>query len=256
MSELEHWRSAARPGESYLAFETEQAVPAANVAALIAALDRDYRSLSGGRVLIVTDLHTGSLFLAFADAVAKWSSLAKDAVEYLKAAEAIAKLVGAIRGAAEQSKRHPAAIRGRRPGFRVVREIVKIAAETGAAVEVNHKLPDGEELSVRLGAQEAREIQAAANEPLPPQAPELQRLTAPDLKKLAAPGLTPADHADAIEAALGPAPAGSEVQRALEAILAVLDRLGLRAIFDDIARELVARGRSDLAQLILQVPPS
>ncbi|GGL29450.1 hypothetical protein [Caulobacter rhizosphaerae] len=160
MASIDGWGAEVGQGEALLAFRTPELVTALELASLITALGAEYSRINRGRELAIVEIRTGSLFVLIADSLLKGSPYAKAAIDYLGAASAIGKLVTSIRRALEKSKQDPSSLTSRNAGSRTAREIVKIAAQHGAALELHHKVNrDGEELTVRLEANEAQRIQ-------------------------------------------------------------------------------------------------
>jgi hypothetical protein len=248
MSELERWHAHDRADEAVLRFQTDQVVPASDLANLILILSKEYSRINRGRTLVVSEVYTGSLFVYIRDWMPASAEFAKESSEFLTAGAALGKFVGALRAAFGRSREDPQALTSRRPGFRVVKEVVRIAAERGAAVEIEYRAPRGEELSIRLAAPEVKALKEQSEQRL--LVADAQRSALPEISMppLAQRALTAGDHADAFEAAMGSQ--GAVVQGGVEALVGVLYSLGLASSLSDIAAELKARGRKDLAEAV------
>lgn len=251
MSGISEWESEGGPGEALLYFDTEEAVPAAQLAGLITALASEYSRINPGRSLVVLEARTGSLYLLIADSVIKAAPLAKAAVDYIAAGDAVVKLVGAIASMFERSKTDPRALRGRSPGAKIAREAIRLAADRGSGIDVRYKFRRGEEdVSVRLEANETRQIQALSEmPPLLPTDDKQRALPAPP-RALAEPGGSVADHAAAIAGAVGSGEIGPEARRAVQAIVEALKAMGLADKLFEIASALEGLGRPDVARLL------
>ena len=130
---------------------------------LFAALARDYKDTTRGRVLVVYSIQQGSIRAILTDWALQATPYIKDAVEIAKGAKALADfgklLTGLIHGAkSPETKALSPPRRRKKPGQRSVEAILKIAAENGRAVRVKHTSPKGETLEVEMNAETAIRI--------------------------------------------------------------------------------------------------
>jgi hypothetical protein len=130
---------------------------------LFAALARDYKDTTMGRVLVVYSIQQGSIRAILTDWPLQATPYIKDAVEIAKGAKALADfgklLTGLIHGAnSPETKALSPPRRRKKPGQRSVEAILKIAAENGRAVRVKHTSPKGETLEVEMNAETAIRI--------------------------------------------------------------------------------------------------
>lgn len=151
-----------------IGFET--APRADDLGELFAALARDYKDFTKGRVLAVASIELGSIIATLTDWAVQTIPYAKDAVELAKGAKALADfgkiLKEWIDGAKTGKKKLPRP-RGRKtPGQRSIEAIVKIAAVNGRAVRLKHTSVKGETFEVEMSG---TQVAALREELLSPQ---------------------------------------------------------------------------------------
>ena len=137
----------------------ETAPRADDLGELFAALARDYKDITRGRVLVVTSIEHGSIIATLTDWAIQTIPYIKDAVEFAKGAKALADfgkvLKDWIDGTRTGKKTLPQR-RGRKTqGQRSIEAIVKIAADKGRAVRVRHTTSKGEAFEVEMSGPEA-----------------------------------------------------------------------------------------------------
>jgi hypothetical protein len=142
-----------------ITIDYEIAPRADDIGGLFAALARDYKDFTKGRVLVVTSIDHGSIIATVTDWAVQTIPYAKTAVEFAKGAKALADFSKVIKewidGVKTGNKKLPRG-RGRKgQGQRSIEAIVKIAANHGRAVRVKHTTPKGETFEVEMSGPQA-----------------------------------------------------------------------------------------------------
>jgi hypothetical protein len=142
-----------------ITIDYEIAPRADDIGELFAALARDYKDFTKGRVLVVTSIEHGSIIATLTDWALQTVPYAKDAVEFARGAKALADFGKIVRewieGAKTSKKKLPQRRSRKAPGQRSVEAIVKIAADTDRAVRVRHTTPKGETFEVEMSGSQA-----------------------------------------------------------------------------------------------------
>jgi hypothetical protein len=130
-----------------------------DIGELFAALARDYKDFTRGRVLVVTSIEHGSIIATLTDWALQNLPYAKTAVEIAKGAKALADFSKIVKewidGVKAGNKNLPQR-RGRKgQGQRSIEAIVKIAANHDRAVRIKHTTPKGETFEVEMTGPQA-----------------------------------------------------------------------------------------------------
>jgi hypothetical protein len=143
-----------------LTIDFETAPPAAELGEIFAALARDYREMTRGRVLVVTRIQSGSIIATLTDAALAAVPYAAGGIAVIAAVNQLAKFAENLQkwfGYVKSDKENKRLYRkGKKaPGQRSVEAIVKVAASTGSHVRVKHTTAKGETLEAELTPHEA-----------------------------------------------------------------------------------------------------
>jgi hypothetical protein len=142
-----------------ITIECETAPRADDFGELFAALARDYKDMTKGRVLVVSSIHQGSIWAILTDWALQAAPYIKDTVEVAKGAKALADfaklLKELITSAKSPEPKKLAPRRRKKTGHRSLEAIVKIAADKGRAVHVKHTSANGETLEVEMSGETA-----------------------------------------------------------------------------------------------------
>jgi len=143
-----------------ITIEYETAPRADDLGELFAALARDYKDMTKGRVLVVSSIHQGSIWATLTDWALVATPYIKDAVEFAKGAKALADFAKLLKeqitsAKSSEPKKLPPPRRRKKTGQRSLEAIVKIAAENGRAVRVKHTSAKGETLEVEMSGEAA-----------------------------------------------------------------------------------------------------
>src|SRR5260370_40505803 len=118
------------------------------------------------RRLVVTRVDEGSIIARFREAYDAIAPYAKDAIEFSKAAENLTGFVRRIYHLIVRAKERPEESdlfrNKRRPGVKSSEKLLQTAISAGGEVEVQRKLPGGEEISFRVTSLEAVRIREQA----------------------------------------------------------------------------------------------
>jgi hypothetical protein len=135
-------------------------VRASELGELLTALARDYRQVSRGRLLVVTQLESGSLWILLKDAALAAKPYLTETAEYTKAAQALFEFArGLKRNLARKKSADGEAVDPAKSGpFRSIESIVKVAADTGAELSLKYAGSAGEVIEITLTPVEAIEI--------------------------------------------------------------------------------------------------
>ncbi len=216
---------------------------------LFAALARDYKDLTKGRVLVVSRLETGSLIAHLQDLASAAGPYVNHALEYAKGVKGIADFAKLLRdwfskaksGKAKKQLYH----RGRKTaGQRSVEKMLDIAASSNSAFWIKLITPEGETIEAELTPPQAIQAkdEALAHQPAKVATQVVPRLTTglvavPEVRK-AIGSLYDANVANL---------SASEVQAIIDALISVLQAAGLSYLIDQIATDLANRGMLMLA---------
>ena len=121
-----------------ITIEYETAPRADDIGELFAALARDYKDMTKGRVLVVSSIHQGSIWAILTDWALQAAPYIKDTVEVAKGAKALADFAKLLKELITSAKslepKKLAPRRRKKTGHRSLEAIVKIAADKGRAV--------------------------------------------------------------------------------------------------------------------------
>jgi hypothetical protein len=219
---------------------------------LFAALARDYKDMTRGRVLVVSNIQQGSIRAILTDWALQAAPYIKDAVEIAKGAKALADfgklLTGLIHGAKSlETKVLSPPRRRKKPGQRSIEAIVKIAAENGRAVRVKHTSPKGETLEVEMSGETAIRIheEMLSDAPAPREHLAQERLSQTSGAVL--------DVRKALEQLYSPTAADlsvSEAQVVIDVVVEVLQGAGLDYVLPQIVTDLSSKGLLNLASAL------
>ena len=240
-------REPARHGEVLLFFETDTIVPASDVAKLLSALSSEYTKINKGHSLVVVRLEAGSLAIWFDGVINSIGPVAHQSKEYIDSATACIKFFGIIRQIAQRSKEQPTAIQSNRPGFKAVREIVRVAAKNGAALELSYNSPGGEKLKLKMAAADVTAIERDVSVEAASRRESQQMLSSPVKALLPSAGFD----GTAFAAAVGDGPLSEEAQRIVKAMVLAMQSVGLVRAITEIAEDLIGRGRADIAAVLI-----
>jgi hypothetical protein len=152
--------------ELVLILRNERPVAALELGELFIALATDYRRMTNGRTLVVARVDQGSIIARLREAYDAVSPYAKDALEFAKAAKNLTEFARRIYHLIGQAKEAPDASdlfrNKRRAGVKSSEKLLQIAISAGGEVEVQRKLPNGEEISFRFTSLEAVRIREQA----------------------------------------------------------------------------------------------
>jgi len=143
-----------------ITIEYETAPRADDLGELFAALARDYKDMTKGRVLVVSSIHQGSIWATLTDWALVATPYIKDAVEFAKGAKALADFAKLLKeqitsAKSSEPKKLPPPRRRKKTGQRSLEAIVKISAENGRAVRVKHTSAKGVLIGVGSGRRSA-----------------------------------------------------------------------------------------------------
>lgn len=151
--------------ELVLAVDYKRPLAAEELGELFSALARDYHQ-STGRTLIVTRVQSGSLIAFLQDAIILVGPYLRDAVEVVKAVNAMTSFAKSI-GDALDRVRH-GGVKGlfgggrKRNGLRSVEALLKIATDSGSEVTLKYTTADGDVMETRVTPVEAIRIREQA----------------------------------------------------------------------------------------------
>jgi hypothetical protein len=175
-----------------ITIDYETALRADDLGDLFAALARDYKDVTKGRVLVVTSIEHGSIIATLTDWAVQTIPYVKDAVELAKGVRALAdfgKILKEWIDGANTDKKKLLQRRGRKTqGQRSIEAIVKIAADNGCAVCLKHTSAKGETFQVEMSGPQAIKLREDA---LTDQTSVVELKDVPQIKwaKLASPDL-------------------------------------------------------------------
>lgn len=237
--------------ELILTIDYEIPLVASDLGELLAALGRDYSDLTGGRVLVLSRVESGSLIATLADHALTALPYVKDAVAVAGGIKGIADLAKLLKSLIGKAKSEPFTKlpkrRRKKPGIRSTEAIFKIAADCRGSVRGSYKTSEGEELHFEVTSLEAigaRERARASDETTdtPYANPE------PDVAR-AGEALQAIRPPQAIEASLQKVyQAGetglsdTELEQIAEVLVSAIEGMGLGYLIDQIASDLQQRG--------------
>ena len=212
---------------------------------LFAALARDYRDMTKGRVLVVSNIREGSIIATLTDWAIQAAPYVKDAVEIAKGGKALADFGKLLKDmitsakSAETKKLSPPRKRKKKPGQRSIDAIVKTAAQNGRAVRVKHTRANGETFEVEMSGQAASAIRerelsevSAPVQDRVHERPTPEALASPDVNR-------------AIGQLYSPTAADlsmTEAQAVIDVVFSVLQAAGMGHILPQIVTDLRGRG--------------
>jgi hypothetical protein len=242
------------PPEMVLIFRNERPIPIVDLGELFTSLAKDYGRLNKGRILVVSRLETGSVIAHLQEFYNAAVPYVQDSLEYLKAANNLRKFVKTLRGFIGRAKEHPQKSdlfqKKRKPGVISAEKILRIAIDAGGEVEVHQKLPDGEEIEIKVTSLEAVQIreQAKATQYKLPLTPDQKSITSARaiVQSEQIPTLQRADYL--AKSLVSAARSDSAAIRALvEIIASTLRSSGMVYILEEVASKLDAGGHHELA---------
>jgi hypothetical protein len=235
-----------------ITIEYETAPRADDFGELFAALARDYKDMTKGRVLVVSSIHQGSIWAILTDWALQAAPYIKDTVEVAKGAKALADfaklLKELITSAKSPEPKKLAPRRRKKTGHRSLEAIVKIAADKGRAVHVKHTSANGETLEVEMSGEMAISIREEA---LSDETGFTGNTSAKHSQGARAVLPTVVDKA--IERLYSPAAASlsfSEAQAVIDVVVDVLQGAGLDYVLPKIAADLSNKGFLTLASAL------
>ena len=219
---------------------------------LLAALGRDYRDMTKGRVLVATRLESGSTIIWLKDLALDALPYIKNAVEVVKGAKAIADFAKLLSSWFNRVKSGEAKKRlyrrGRKPpALRSIEAMLKITASTGGSISIRHTDSKGATLEVKMtSAQAIRAREDALIEQRSHEETEAsKRIHTPEKISPAIQG--------AIGRLLGPDAARlsfDEAQSISESLISILEGASLGHLIDQIATDFENRGLLSLASAL------
>jgi hypothetical protein len=236
--------------ELILTIDSETPPPADDLGDLFTALGRDYRDLTGGRILVVTRVESGSWIATLTDLAISAAPYVQGAIAAGTAIKGIADLVKLLKSLLGKDKSGQPDKRlyrrGRKkPGLRSAEALLKIAADSRSEVRLSHKTPKGETLEFEITPVEAIRIRARASDEATAKAsatPESRSTRTID-------ATTPSVQVPALRTSLDRVyQAGdsglsdSELEQIAEIIIAAIEGTGLTYLVDQIVRDLQNRG--------------
>jgi hypothetical protein len=219
-------------------FVNEQPIFADDLGRLFVSLARDYRQLTGRR-LVVTRVEPGTLTAVLKDAVVAFAPYVADAVEVAKGLNGVANFASTLRDLLEKLRNSgPKVTAKKSAGQTALEHFLKVVAKSGGEGEfefstktenIKARVTSGEAIKLREHAKNARKKQRPAR-PADPLA-----LTDDRVRQLA----------------LGLAKLrDSDVTDAIPALVDALRRAGLESFVEMIASELAIRGHSQIADAL------
>jgi hypothetical protein len=239
--------------ELVLTFDFETPPPAADLGEVLAALARDYREMTRGRVLVVTRVESGSIWVTLTDAALAATPYVVHGMAAVTAINALAKFAENLQkwfGHAKSNEGKKRLYRkGKKAsGQRSVEAIIKAAASTRSRVRVKHTTANGETLEAELTPSEATEA-AAEEGQAKEEAISLQHDGATRLQ-ISAPEVRGA--IERLQQASAQNLSPTQIQAVVDVVVAVLQGAGAGNLLPEIASELEMHGMYEFAQAVRQ----
>lgn len=223
---------------------------AEDIGALFSALAKDYKTVSRGRVLVIASIDHGSIIATLVDWAFQALPYVKASVETAKGAKALADFgrllkdsVTAVKSPNFAKSLPPSS--GRRSVHRTMRAMAKTAAENHCDIRIKHIEADGETLEVEMTARQAVEAQRVLEAPR----------TVQEHAAIARPAQIP--ELPAVHEAIGrlyaagaQAYSATEAQTVADALIEVLQTMGLIEIVARLVADLRQKGSHTLAEAL------
>ena len=229
-----------------ITIDYETAPRADDLGELFAALARDYKDFTKGRVLVVASIEHGSIIATLTDWAVQIVPYAKDAVEFAKGAKALAdfgKILKEWIDGAKTGKRKLPRPRSRKTrGQRSIEAIVNIAADNGRALRLKHTSANGETFEVEMSGPQATTLR---DEMLSPQmSPQTRLVDFEDLPHAAGAKVALPDLSQAIDRLYQPGVDSSsgDIDAIIDAVVEVLRSADLIYLIPQIVADLSNRG--------------
>jgi hypothetical protein len=241
--------------ELILILRYERPIPAADFGALFRAFATDYGRLNKGRTLVIAAVETGSIIVHLRDAYEAIAPYVPAALELAKIAKNLKEFVEVLRTLFASAKADPK--RGglfqkkRSPGIKSAEQMAKMVIASGGEVELHHKQPDGEKISVKLTSLEAiriREQAAISRRAVSSSAPG--QLHVESHAPVPYSGLAHYSFHDAGRIADNFVAAGTEAEAIIGVVASVLRELNMDHVLEAVAAELDERGHHSLAMAV------
>jgi hypothetical protein len=158
--------AASEAGQLILTISNNRPIIVADLGTLLTSLSRDYRQISRGRNLVVTNIETNSIHVSITDALIALPYLVagakyiKDGIEFTKAVKAIIEFGQSIKHSIEK-KRHDPSSGSREGPWRTIEAMVDSAAKNECDLDFRYSGGDGEKLEARLTHADATKIKRA-----------------------------------------------------------------------------------------------
>jgi hypothetical protein len=237
--------------ELLLIIENVHPLAATDIGALLSSVGQDYRQITRGRTLVLTQLKTGSLYAHLQDAYNAIAPYVTDGLEAVKAAKGNKDFARMLRDLFICAKADPSPLRqsrGRRPvGARALAAIAKISVEQQCEITLRHEMPDGEVIDMKVTPVSAIQIRESIRMYTSPQPQRGDTIVSVPRKS---------DYADAFGLFNGLLSAqdgsGSEadISVAVAALVDSLEALGMGSLVLTMASDLEGKGYSSLARLL------
>jgi hypothetical protein len=152
--------------ELVLTFRNERPIRAVDLGEVFTSLARDYSRINKGRTLVVVRLETGSIVARLQEMYDAIAPYAQTSLEFLKAANNLRRFAEILKGLISKAKDHPEEgdlfRKKRRPGVGSAERLLRIAMDAGGEVEVRQRLPDGQEIGIKVTSLDAIKIREEA----------------------------------------------------------------------------------------------
>jgi hypothetical protein len=213
-------------------------------------LATDYRRMTKGRTLVVAHVYEGSIIARLREALDAIAPYTKEALEFSKAAKNLTEFASRMYHLIVRAKEDPVGSdlfrNKRRPGVKSSEKLLEIAMSVGGEVEVQRKLPSGEEINFRVTSLEAVRIREEGRTAIEDRSHYYLPLSE-SKRRLPGNSGTPAlfdasSIADRLAQTGGP-----EAEAVISAIAATLREIGMGHIMAAVASKLEERGLHLLA---------
>jgi hypothetical protein len=236
--------------ELILTLNFETPPPADELGEVFAALGRDYRDSTKGRVLVVTSVRDGSIIATLTDLALTTGPYVAGGVATLAAVNSLTTFAKNLKewfgkAKSDHGKKRLYRKGKKAPGQRSVEAIIKTAATTGSHVHVKHTSANGETLEAELTPVEALSARAQLS------APEAKADEVP-MKRILS---TPREVQVAIERLHQAGISNlstTEAQAVVDVVVAVLLASGAGHLLPEIASDLEIKGLHNFADAVRQ----
>jgi hypothetical protein len=239
------------PDELVLTFDFEEPLSAADLGEVFAALGRDYRDMTNGRILVVTSVERGSIIATLTDHVLAAQPYLVAGVAVIAGINQIAKfaenVLKWIEYAKSKTERKRLTRKGgkKAPGQRSVEAIVKVAAKTRSRVHVKHVTAKGASLEAELMPVEAIAVieeQTTVETDAAPRMPGAHVVDTLDFRAVA----------DRLQQAGGASHSPHEVQTVVDIFVGMLEAAGGTHFLPQLVSELEMRNLHTYADAVRQ----